>query len=98
MPTTFSPGINGFTDSPFFMFSAIIFPPASPKPIARSAAVLIMSLSNIAVSELEFYKSSEILSLSFDFIILEIIKMIVTIPLKPPNLHQFFLLLKGYQI
>ena len=53
IPKTLLPAIKGFTAEPLYMFSAIIFAPASPNPKARRVPVLIINLSNIVVSNIE---------------------------------------------
>jgi len=44
------PYINGLTSPPDLIFDAIILEPASPKPIANNAPVLIIRFSKIVVS------------------------------------------------
>jgi hypothetical protein len=48
--TTFVPGIIGSTSPVFFMLSAIILAPASPKPKASNAPIFTMVYSRMTVS------------------------------------------------
>lgn len=48
--TTLFPGIMGSTSPVLAIFSAMILAPASPKPNAKSAPILIMVYSNMTVS------------------------------------------------
>lgn len=57
----FLPGNIGSISPPLLMFSAIISAPASPKPSANNAPVLIINFSRILVS---YFNSSFLASMS----------------------------------